>query len=209
MADTAAVTIDEVRAQLDKGLTNAAQVRKALGRGSFSTIQKHINTLRRPEKQTTATDVNETPDAPEDLLSSIWSHAWAKAQARTSGALADALGQVHQLEKRLAEASSDADTPATLVDELEASLAQAKLDAQEHVQALKNELETARADAEAHVQESAQKLTEAISSLNEEKRGRANDADKHEAVVLALRLETDRLVQQLADLKSFFSEKKK
>ena len=59
------------------------------------------------------------------------------------------------------------------------------------------------------MQESAQKLTEAISSLNEEKRGRANDADKHEAVVLALRLETDRLVQQLADLKSFFSEKKK
>ena len=212
MADAATVTLDDVRAQLNQGLTNAALVRKALGRGSYSTIQKHINALRSAQEKQTATDANEMPDAPEDLIASIWSHAWAKAQARTSGALAEALARVLQLEKRLVDASSESEAAAALIDELEASLTQTKLDAQEHVQALKNELETARADADAHVQESAQKLTEALSFLHEEKQGRAMDAAKHDAAVSALRLETDRLVQQLADLKSFFStatEKKK
>ena len=209
MADTTPVTLDEVRAQLDQGLTNAAQIRKALGRGSYSTIQKHINALRSTEQQSVSNDSETPPAPPNDLISSIWSHAWATAQARTAQALAESMVRVRQLEKRLAEASSDAGSAAALVDELETSLTQTKESAQQHQQALKDELETTNAQAQAQMKESEQKLTQALSFLHEEKQGRALDAARHDAAVSALRLETDRLVQQLADLKSFFSTKEK
>lgn len=211
------VTADDVKAAIGSGATNAAQIRAAIGRGSFTTIQKHIQTLRsEAAAQQQQQKPGEMPSPPSDLISSLWSFTWNAAQAQTADSLARALLRVRELENSLAQSQSDATENALLLDALEARAAAAEVREAELRQSLADQKAQAEAQAREHAKASEQtlndvrgSLTNALSSLNEEKQGRALDTAKHEAVVAALRLETDRLVQQLADLKSFFSEKKK
>lgn len=73
----ASVTLDEVRDSLgesgDPFATNAAKIRKALGRGSYSTIQTHLNVLReRAQNEEFDIEPVEVPAAPNDLLEPVW-----------------------------------------------------------------------------------------------------------------------------------------
>lgn len=83
------VTLDDVRATLgdtDPRTTNAGALRSKLGKGSVSTIQKHLDKLR-ADLMPAATPGSPTPAAPAEALGAIWSAAWSAAQAQTLGRL--------------------------------------------------------------------------------------------------------------------------
>jgi hypothetical protein len=82
--NTGRITIEDTIAALEAlGLaakdTNAGAIREKIGRGSFQTIQKHLDQLR------TQQSVQATPDAPieapKDVLQHLWNAAIADARA--------------------------------------------------------------------------------------------------------------------------------
>lgn len=204
------VTLDEVRQALGETpatQTNAGALRRVLGRGSLSTIQKHLDALR-AEAAAPVLAMGEgeaIPAAPADLVAAVWSAAWAQAQARTHGALAVAQGRVEALDLELGLARADASAAQSDADlvasELEAALAQAQ----------------GAADAAKTAQDEAQARIEALGlELEKERAERAQDAkDAQHAMALVqaqsdasqatLRAEVDRLVSQLADLRAALS----
>ena len=188
------VTLEDVRAALngtDPTTTNAGALRKLLGRGSNATIQKHLDTLRAeavspmPEMQGAA------PDAPKELVNALWQSAWTYAQARTSGALAQAHAREQALASALATAQSDTQSAQVQADNATEALAQSVQDArqaaQDHAQAL---------------EQASKAQAEAVQALEHERTARALEHAQHDAAMAALRGEVDRLVNQLGDLRA-------
>lgn len=200
-----AVTIDDVRAALgdtDPNATNAGALRRILGRGSLSTIQKHLDAIR-AEGAAQALEVGGgAPDAPKDLMSALWSHAWAAAQARTAGALAASQQQAQALAQALTVAQADAVAAQAEADE--AGLALEAAQEQVQMAAAAHELELASAHAQAAAQASQQEheLSQLRAELEHTKQAAALAAAQHAAGVAAMRGELDRLVNQLADLRA-------
>jgi len=199
------VTLDDVRATLgdtDPNSTNAGAVRRLLGRGSLSTIQRHLDALRK-EGVAQALDVaGAAPDAPKDLIAAIWSSAWAAAQARTAGALAQSQQQAQALAQALAVAQSDAAAAQADADESAQALALMQQQSQQIHEAHATALAAAQALAEAQQQAAAQELAQARHALEHTKQAAALAAAQHEAGIAALRGEVDRLISQLADLRA-------
>ena len=107
---TGPVTIEDTRAALgdtNPSNTNAGALRRILGRGSLSTLQKHLDTIRAECAAPALELAGAAPAAPSDLVAAVWSAAWAAAQARTLGALAQAQAQVAQQGQALAVAQAD------------------------------------------------------------------------------------------------------
>lgn len=212
------VTLDDVRAAIagtDPNSTNAGAVRKQLGnRGSLSTIQKHLDALR-AELVAQALEFNgPAPDAPKELIYSLWAHAWATAQSRTSGALAAAMDQQKVTAQALAVAQADAAAAQQEADEAAQALSeicQQAADAQaEHAVALEAAQTLAAAEQAQLAQELAQlrqeleRTTQAsASAAAQAQQAAALEKAEHAAAVAALRGEVDRLVNQLADLRAF------
>lgn len=119
------VGIEDVRAAVeqlggDPSKTNAARVREILGRGGFTTIQKHLERLRAEQAAPDVEDGPETaPEAPRELLQGIWQAAWAEAARRQEKALADALRCIDELEGRLSVATEDLEGLAAEMDRLQ------------------------------------------------------------------------------------------
>lgn len=109
--NTGPVTFDDVRQALgdqDPAQTNAGALRRILGRGSLSTIQKHLDALRAQAAQPAAAPEGEVPKAPNDLIQGVWAHAWAVAQALVQTALASAQARAEGLAVALGIAQADA-----------------------------------------------------------------------------------------------------
>ncbi len=88
--NTGPVGFEDVRAALgdqDPAGTNAGALRRVIGRGSLSTIQKHLDALRAQAVQPAAPEAGEVPKPPPDLVQSLWAHAWSQAQAMVQTAL--------------------------------------------------------------------------------------------------------------------------
>ena len=202
---TGPVTFDDVQAALgeqDPTATNAGAIRRTLGRGSLSTIQKHLDTLRTQAVQPAAAPEGEVPKAPNDLVQSVWAMAWVQAQALVQTALAAALAKCEALAVALGMAQHDAasaqaeadqarDELVAVVSRLEglegqhkAAVEQIQGAHQEQVLALRAGLSEARNDAEQAQHELA--VTQA----------------RHAADLAVLRGELDRQVSQLADLRA-------
>ena len=87
---TGPITLADVRAALgetDPNATNAGALRTVLGRGSFATIQKHLDTIRAERAPVVPVAPGATPAPPADALTAIWGAAWAQAQMLTLGRL--------------------------------------------------------------------------------------------------------------------------
>jgi len=87
---TGPLTLADVRqalADTDPNSTNAGKIREKLGRGSFATIQKHLETLRSELAPVVPVAPGSAPAAPADAVSAIWGAAWAQAQILTLGRL--------------------------------------------------------------------------------------------------------------------------
>ena len=204
-SNTGPVTIDDVRAALgdtDPSSTNAGALRRLLGRGSLSTIQKHLDALR-GESATPALDLGgAAPDTPKELVQALWAAAWMAAQARTLGALAQAQAQVAQQAQALAMVQADAAAAHEQADqaaqELTAAQELAVQQAQEAAQALAAMQQAAQALAT--VQQAQElELAQALAAVQQ---AQALERAQHEAVAATLRGEVDRLVSQLADLRA-------
>jgi hypothetical protein len=125
-AATGPVTLDDVRAALadtDPSTTNASALRKLIGRGSLSTIQRHLDTIRAEGVQQPLEVGSTAPDAPRDLIAAVWSHAWTAAQARTAAALAEAQAEQARTAAALAVAQADAAAAQAEADEAGQELA--------------------------------------------------------------------------------------
>lgn len=209
---TGPVTLDDVRSALagtDPHSTNAGALRRVLGRGSLSTIQKHLDTIRAEGLAPALELAGAAPAAPSDLVAAVWSAAWAAAQARTLGTLAQAQAQVAQQAQALAVAQADAAAAQEQADQAvqaleqaqqqqaqqQAEAAQALAGALAAAQAVKDEAEKDRQAAEQALQALRQELAQAHQTQELERA-------KHETALATLRGELDRQVQQLADLRA-------
>lgn len=202
---TGPVTFDDVRQALgdqDPASTNAGALRKLLGRGSLSTIQKHLDTLRTQAVQPAVEVDGEAPKAPAELVQSLWAQAWSQAQALVQTALASALAKSEALATALGIAQQDAQAAQAEADQArdELGVVVARLDG----------LEGQHADAVNRMQDAHQEQVLALRSGISEARQEAEQARhalavaqaRHAADLAVLRGELDRQVSQLADLRA-------
>lgn len=201
---TGPVTFDDVRAALgeqDPASTNAGALRRVIGRGSLSTIQKHLDTLRTQSVQPAVQEVGEVPKPPQDLIQGVWAHAWAAAQALVQTALAAAQTKAEALGQALGIAQADA-----VAAQQEADQARDELGA---VQARLDGLEGQHADAVNRMQDAHQEQVLALRAGLSEARHEAEHARHELAVAQArhaletatLRGELDRQISVMADLR--------
>ena len=84
------ITIDDVRLALgesDPSTTNANKIRQIIGRGGFTTIQKHLEALRAECAPAVLGAPPPAPPAPKEVLEALWTTAWSAAQVMTLGRL--------------------------------------------------------------------------------------------------------------------------
>jgi hypothetical protein len=136
-----AVTLDEVRQAVgdtDPHKTNAAAVRRVIGRGSLSTIQRHLDALRQQrmavvEASEGDTDAVEAPEAPNDIvrgMHGLWGAAYGLALATVQGKLIAAQERVAALEQIRQAQAEEIEALTELVDQAELARDQAASEAQ-------------------------------------------------------------------------------
>lgn len=215
-APAARVTIDDVRTVLeregiDPNQTNAGKVRALLGgRGSFETIQKHLNTLRAELAAAAMPPVSvaDLPPIPTELsgaLAAFWSASFSAAQVQTlrrSEQLAaerdGAFLKLETMSKDLADLLSTVDDQAARLDQAAATVAQVQADHLADLDRLKVEAEAAAAQAG----ELAVELDRARQDLAQCKANAQHAAQMAEAGRDLLREELGRMTDQIAELKA-------
>lgn len=111
---TGPVTLDDVRSALEvmgvaASATNASAIRREIGRGSLSTIQKHLEVLRAAEIEEEAPGINGViPEPDEAAVTALWRAAYAAVEGRVYRAMAEAQAEVLKLREALAAAQADA-----------------------------------------------------------------------------------------------------
>lgn len=203
---TGAVTIDDVRIALgdtDPAKTNANAVRSIIGRGSFATIQRHLETLRAESVATVNNEQVQTPKAPADLINQIWSAAWAAAENSVNKQLSTALLQIDALQNQLSALKADRDSLLVAADDAEQAATEARSlasDAVEHQRQLREAYENLQKRHEAEL--SNEKATQAA-MLHEHQLAQAH----WETERVTLKAELDRVIDRLAETKSLLHEK--
>ena len=202
---TGPVTFDDVRQALgdqDPASTNAGALRKLLGRGSLSTIQKHLDTLRTQAVQPAVEAPGKVPDAPQDLIQVVWAQAWATAQALVQTALASAQAKAEALAHLLGIAEADAVAAQAEADEARDALGavQARLDSVDAEN--QRVIDRVQAAHEEQVLALRAGLSDARNEAEQARHALAVAQARHEADLALLRGELDRQVSQLADLRA-------
>ena len=124
-----AITFDDVRAALrdtDPRTTNAGVVQRRLGRGSTTTVQKHLDRLRAELAPAPALE-SPVPAPPTELVSSMWAMAWISAQAQTAGRLHVVVQERDAARERVAVLCADLDAATGELDKTAAELAELAL----------------------------------------------------------------------------------
>lgn len=164
-AATGPVSFDDVAQALgdaDPSGTNASKLRAVIGRGSFATIQKHLDTIRAQRAPALPVAPGAVPLAPADAVAAIWGAAWAHAQAVTLARL-ERLSAERDAAQALAAAqaqdvaglASEIDTMTAAAQVQQAAQAQAlevaqatATEASERAAVLAQELASARSEIE-------------------------------------------------------------
>ena len=202
---TGPVTIEDTRAALgdtDPSSTNAGALRRILGRGSLSTLQKHLDTIRQELAAPALEALGTAPDAPKELVQALWSAAWTAAQAKTSGALAQAQALAAQQAQALKVAQQDAAAALAQADQAAQALELAQQQQIQQQQDTAQAQEAAQAQAQAQQAAAAQELASVRQELATLQQAQELERAQHAAVAATLRGEVDRLVSQLADLRA-------
>lgn len=193
------ITIDDVRAALgdtDPHHTNASKVRTLLGgRGSFETIQKHLNSLRQALASAGAPVAAEAmPGAPTVLIDQVWGAAWAAAQMATMRRTETLVGERDATLAELATMGQDVVGLVATVDEQAAQLERAA-QATAAVQAEQLKAETALAALALALQRSQAELAQT-------KADAAHAGELAEQGRAMMRAELGRLTDQIGELKA-------
>lgn len=211
---TGPVSFDDVLQALgdsDPGSTNASKLRAIIGRGSFGTIQKHLDAIRAKRAQALNPEAVETPPAPPELLS-MWGAAVAVAVAQVRGrldsvvqerdtlssALTSARGDVEALAGELEAAATQADQAGA---QLRQQLAEAQALAAQHAQALQEQGRAVEALKAQHAEALAQLGAQVLQAQQQVQ------VSELQAQLGAQALQTtiDRLTDQVGELKSLLS----
>lgn len=211
VATTGPVTFDDVVRAIgddDPSGTNASKLRAIIGRGSFATIQKHLEAIRAQRARALQPAELKTPEAPPELLS-MWGAAVAVAVAQVRTRLDQVVQERDSLAQSLAVAYADVEA---LAGELEGMVAQAdaaradmaKLHAEaaEHAQALLAQTAAHAQTLQAHQDAAAQEVAALRQELITVKHAQELERAQHAAAVAGLRGELDRLVNNLADMRA-------
>lgn len=158
---TGPVSFDDVAQALgdsDPGGTNASKLRAVIGRGSFATIQRHLDAIRAERAPAVPAAPGAIPPAPADAVAAIWGAAWAQAQAVTLSRLERLSAERDAAQALAAAQAQDVAGLAAEIDAMTAAaLAQGAAQAQAleaaqataaEAAALAQELATARAEIE-------------------------------------------------------------
>ena len=189
----ARITFDDVaKAVEEMGLTpqdtNASAIRQHLGRGGNSTIQKHLDTLR-------TTTIEQAPiedrvDIPKETITHLWNSAVTAAKATMSVRTDRVLAEREAAQTIAAQAIRDRDSAFADAEQWEAKAKEAESAVRElegHIAGMQSE----------HLEQLVNMQNSRAEIYNE------NAEIKHTLEVLRLehQIETDRLVQQISDLK--------
>jgi vacuolar-type H+-ATPase subunit I/STV1 len=160
---TGPITIEDVReaiGETDPHQTNAGTIRRTLGRGSLSTIQKHLEALRRQQRAAEAGVADQddviAPEAPNGLMRGLWEAAYGLALATVQNRLIAAQERAAELEGIRQAQCEEIEAMAELVDQAEAERDQIRAEAKAAREA------QAKAEAE---RDDALKLRDQIASL--------------------------------------------
>lgn len=193
---SSAVTIEDVRnalADTDPATTNANAVRTLIGRGSYATIQRHLETLRAERTESVSTN-NEVqlPKPPQDLINHIWSAAWNAAESSVNKQLSSALLQLDALKNELVALQEDRDSLILALDSAKKAAEDARSFEDEAVENERNmrqkwefQLRKNELDLHNHELEKSRWETERVT----------------------LKAELDRVIDRLAETKSLLHEK--
>jgi hypothetical protein len=203
-SSSGAISFADVRAALgstDPSATNAGALRAIIGRGSFATIQKHLDAIR-AERAPAVPVPGAIPGAPGEAVAAIWGAAWAQAQVLTLGRLELVTVERDAAQELAATRAQDVAGLAAEIDAREsAGTAQAGAHAQElaaaqylaaqataQAEALRVELAAALAEVERVKAAAAQAAELAALSFNAER--------------LAMQVSLDRQIDKYTELKS-------
>jgi uncharacterized protein YoxC len=113
------ITLADVRAALgdtDPSNTNASALRQVIGRGSYATIQKHLDAIRAELLPVVPLAPGQAPAAPAEAVAAVWAAAWSAAQAHTLGRLEIVTTQREQLAAQVAQLKQDLASALAQVD---------------------------------------------------------------------------------------------
>jgi DNA repair exonuclease SbcCD ATPase subunit len=200
------ITIEDVKEVIGESSpfqTNASKIRKALGRGSNATVQKHLETVRR---ERIAAGYSNTelapPKIPDDLASLIWAAAWSSANALTLSRLESLSAERDRLQINTDAQAADLEDLTTKLDELEYQVKQ-------HDEALTAAQELALAEANKISAELQAKSAALATAESEIERLIEKSSTAEKTAFLEFRIEKqtlqstiDRLTDQLGELKA-------
>lgn len=205
------VTLDDVRAVLngtDLHSTNASKVRTLLGgRGSFETIQKHLNTLRAELAAAAAPPVaaDQVPVMPADAAQAMWVAAWTAAQVQTlrrtellAAERDSALLKLETMSQDLADQVQTMDAQAGELERAAAAVAAVQAAHLADLEKSKADLAVAAADRAQVVQE----LERTRQELAQARADAAHAAELAESGRVMMREELVRLTDQVGELKA-------
>jgi len=149
--------------------TNSAKIREIIGSGGLGTIQKHLGTIREnvSKDRIEALDVSEseTPNAPKELIKSIWESAWKSAQVATLSRIERLTVERDGLKLKADTQANDIESLSDQVDELESNVT----DLQNDIVNNKVLVEKIEADAEQNIENVRTELTNENILLEESK----------------------------------------
>lgn len=205
------ITLDDVRTAIEgthPKETNASKVRALLGnRGSYETIQKHLNTLRAELAAAAAPPVaaDAVPALPADAAQAMWVAAWTAAQVQTlrrTELLASerdaALLKLETMSQDVAGLLATVDEQAGQLDQAAATVAKVQADHIADIEKAKVQAAAAAADRTQVVGE----LERARQELEKAQADAAHAAEIAEAGRELMRQELARLTDQVGELKA-------
>ena len=187
----------------DPARVNARDLREKIGRGSLSTVQKHLAAIRKEFRRASIPRSAEViPDPPNGLVGAVWAAAFVAAQASSLARL-ESLAAERDLLKSLHESLS-LDVIA-LAEELDAVGSEhkeelARISAEN--QALIEKLMVKHQEVAAQAQHHDERRAAAEKGLQECSSRQALFDRESQLRCLTLQGEVDRLVEQMARLRS-------
>ena len=202
---TGPITLADVKSALgdtDPSSTNAGAVRAIIGRGSYATIQKHLDTIRAELAPVPPVAPGTAPGAPTMLIDQVWVAAWTAAQALTLGRLETVTAE-RDAARALAEVQ--AQDVAALSGEVD-TLTEATADAKTAAAASREALVTFGERAEAELAEHATAIAAANAEIEKLKMEATAAAElaKRDAQIerQSLQAAIDRQIDRYTELKS-------
>lgn len=179
--------------------TNAGVIRAALGRGSFATVQKHLEAIR-SELATAAAapQTGATPEAPAEAVAALWAAAWTAAQRDVLQRLDRVTTERDLARARVEVLAADLEA-ATNAADLAADQAHAALQARDQAQTRQSELEAALA-AERKATEDAKAMV--VSEREKAQHAAEIAAREREIERQALQGQIERLQERVAEFRA-------